>query len=65
MLLVTSFNEILYREYGERMVREFSEHSDGSVRLVVVFEGDNLPSIALKNIEIISFNIMNKFRSFF
>jgi len=67
MLLVTSFNETLYREYGERMVREFSEHSDGSVRLIVVFEGDNLPSIALENIEIIRFNskdhslFLNKF----
>jgi hypothetical protein len=52
MLLVTSFNEILYREYGERMVREFSEHSDGSVKLIVVFEGDNYPALLLKTLKL-------------
>lgn len=56
MLMITSFNEILFQQYGERMVREFSENSDGSVKLLVVFEGINLPKMNLKNIEFICFD---------
>ena len=53
--MVTSFNEILYQQYGKRMISEFSEKSDGSVELLVVFEGTRVPNIKLKHINIISF----------
>jgi len=56
MLMITSFNEILFDQYGERMVREFSEKSDGTVKLLVVFEGYKLPKMNLKNIEFICFD---------
>ena len=51
MLLITSFNEYLLKQYGERMVKEFSEKSDGSVKLVVIYEAEVVPEIYLKNIE--------------
>ena len=50
MLVITSFNESLLKQYGKRMVQEFSEKSDGTVKLVVIYEGDSLPEINLKNI---------------
>ena len=56
MLLITSFNENLFIQYGERMVKEFSEKSDGSVKLVVIYEAEVVPEIYLKNIEFIKFN---------
>ncbi len=53
MLLITSFNENLFKQYGERMVKEFSEKSDGSVKLAVIYEAEKIPEIYLKNIEFI------------
>ena len=53
MLVITSFNESLLKQYGKKMVQEFSEKSDGTVKLVVIYEGDSLPEINLKNIEFI------------
>jgi len=68
MLMITSFNQQLYDFYGKKMTEEFSQKSDGSVQLVVVFEGEKLPSaIPLKNVEYIIFNnkahqeFLNKF----
>jgi len=67
MLMITSFNEILLEQYGKRMVKEFSEMSDGSVTLAVMYEGDRIPDISLKNVEFIHFmhsghhNFMKKF----
>lgn len=67
MLMITSFNEILLEQYGRRMVKEFSEMSDGSVRLAVIYEGDMIPDISWKNVEFIRFihsghhNFMKKF----
>jgi hypothetical protein len=58
MLVITSFNESLLKQYGKRMVQEFSEKSDGTVKLVVIYEGDSLPEIYLKNIEFVRFNHM-------
>lgn len=55
MLMITSFNEILLGQYGKRMINEFSEMSDGTVKLVVIFEGDIIPNIPLKNVEFIRF----------
>jgi hypothetical protein len=56
VLLVTSFNVDLFHQYGERMVREFSNFSDGSVRLLVVFEGE-IPRIsALPSVSFVEFN---------
>jgi len=55
MYLITSFNEVLLENYGARMVHEFSEKSDGSVKLIVVYEGNSIPNIKLKNVEFISF----------
>jgi hypothetical protein len=55
MLMITSFNETLLNQYGRRMVEEFSEKSDGSVKLVVIYEGNNVPDIHLKNIEFACF----------
>jgi len=51
MLLITSFNEKLYEAYGKRMCQEFSEKSDGSVRLAVIFEGVNSPVENFRNVE--------------
>lgn len=57
MLIITSFNQQLYESYGKRMTEEFSQKSDGSVKLVVIFEGESLPKVMpLKNIEYIKFN---------
>ena len=56
MLIITSFNENLLNQYGERMVQEFSEKSDGSVKLAVIYEAQDLPKINLKNIEFVKFN---------
>lgn len=56
MLLITSFNEALFRQYGERMANEFEEVTDGSVKLVVVYEGNNLPGIFFKHVKFIKFN---------
>jgi len=56
MLLITSFNENLLNQYGQRMVKEFSEKSDGSVQLKVIYEGNTVPSIQLENVEFIGFN---------
>ncbi|AGG32698.1 hypothetical protein D521_0128 [beta proteobacterium CB] len=57
MLMVTSFNQSLYNSYGKRMTEEFSQKSDGSVKLAVIFEGEVLPrSMPLKNVEYIIFN---------
>ena len=71
MLIITSFNQQLYESYGKRMTEEFSQKSDGSVKLIVVFEGVNLPKVMpLKNIEYIKFNneahqgFINKFGNF-
>jgi len=55
MLMITSFNETLLNQYGRRMIEEFSEKSDGSVKLVVIYEGSNVPDIQLKNIEFACF----------
>jgi hypothetical protein len=55
MLMITSFNEILFEHYGKRMINEFSEMSDGTVKLVVIFEGDITPNISLKNVKFIRF----------
>jgi hypothetical protein len=55
MLMITSFNEILLEQYGKRMINEFSEMSDGTIKLVVVYEGDNIPNISLKNVKFIPF----------
>ena len=53
MLLVTSVNNELFAEYGERMIREFDQNSDGSVRLAVIFEG-HVPVISsLVNVDIL------------
>ena len=50
MLLITSFNENLFIQYGERMVKEFSEKSDGSVKLVVIYEaGDSTRNLFKKH----------------
>ena len=57
MLLITSFNENLLKQYGEQMVKEFSEKSDGSVKLVVIYEAEVVPEIYLKNIEFIKWRI--------
>jgi len=38
------------------MVKEFSEKSDGSVKLAVIYEAEKIPEIYLKNIEFIRFN---------
>ena len=72
MLIITSFNQQLYDSYGKRMTEEFSDKSDGSVQLVVVFEGEKLPNaISLKNVEYIIFNskghqtFLNKFGNLF
>ena len=56
MLFITSFNRELYESYGKRMTEEFSEKSDGSANLVVVFEGDSAPTTHLKNVEYIIFS---------
>jgi len=56
MLIITSFNEDLFKQYGKRMVNEFSEKSDGTVKLAVMYEGDSIPEINLKNIEFIKLN---------
>ena len=56
MLMITSFNEILFEEYGKRMVEEFSEKSDGTVSLAVIFEGKKFPNLSLKNIAFTCFN---------
>ena len=56
MLLITSFNENLLNQYGRRMVNEFSEKSDGSVMLKVIYEGDAIPDIQLKNVQFVGFN---------
>lgn len=53
MLLITSFNEILLELYGKRMVEEFSEKSDGTITLAVLYEGDKVPNIRLKSVEFI------------
>jgi len=72
MLMVTSFNKSLYNSYGKRMTEEFSQKSDGSVKLAVIFEGEALPrSTPLKNVEYIIFNheahqeFLKKFGSLF
>jgi hypothetical protein len=56
MLIITSFNERLLNQYGRRMVEEFSEKSDGSVKLKVIYEGISIPGIQLENVEFIVFN---------
>jgi hypothetical protein len=56
MLLITSFNEDLYYAYGKRMTEEFSNKSDGTVKLVVVFEGSLPATKPLKNVEYLAFN---------
>lgn len=56
MLLITSFNQNLYEAYGKRMCQEFSEKSDGSVKLAVVFEGEANPTATFENVEFILFN---------
>lgn len=56
MFLITSINKDLLKQYGDRMIREFSDRSDGSVKLVVVYEGEKVPNINLKNIEFIRFH---------
>ena len=38
------------------MVQEFSEKSDGTVKLVVIYEGEDIPKIYFKNIEFVKFN---------
>jgi len=55
MLLVTSFNESLYQDYGKRMVREFSEKTDGSVKLIVIYEHNSTPDVRFRNVEFICF----------
>jgi hypothetical protein len=55
MFLITSFNKVLHEEYGNRMVHEFSEKTDGSVKLIVVYEGSNVPNIKLHNVEFVLF----------
>jgi hypothetical protein len=63
MLVITSFNESLLKQYGKRMVQEFSEKSDGTVKLVVIYEGDSLPEIylILNSLDSIIWVIMNLF----
>jgi hypothetical protein len=56
MLLITSFNANLYEQYAKRMIHEFSEKSDQSVKLLVIFEGDELPKVNIPNVELVSFN---------
>jgi len=50
MQMITSFNEILFEKYGKRMVEEFSEMSDGTVTLAVIYEGEKIPNLSLKNV---------------
>lgn len=53
--LVTTVNERLWNEYGYRFAREFSEHSDGSVVLTVIFETRNmqpLPAVSLPSVQL-------------
>ena len=54
--LITSFNEILFQNYGKRMVEEFSENSDGTASLTVMYEGVQIPDLCLKNVKFIYFN---------
>lgn len=68
MLMVTSFNQQLYDSYAKVMTEEFSQYSDGSVKLAVIFEGEKFPSMTpLKNVEYVLFNselhqsFLNKF----
>lgn len=56
MKIITSFNEVLFNQYGKRMVEEFSEKSDGTVTLSVIYEGKNIPNLTLKNIEFTCFS---------
>lgn len=56
MLLITSFNAYLYEQYAKRMIHEFSEKSDQSVKLLVIFEGQDLPKVSIPNVELVEFN---------
>jgi len=56
MLFITSFNKELYELYGKRMVNEFSQYTDGSVSLIVLFESDVIPDIKLKSVEFVCFD---------
>jgi len=56
MLIITSVNEHLLNQYGLRMAQEFSEKSDGTINLKVIYEGEKVPEIQLRNVEFIKFN---------
>ena len=46
--LVTSMNEKLYHEYGDRMISGFEHFAADDVRLIVVFEGKKPEALTLR-----------------